>query len=84
MQPLGDWGRRWLLRNMVVWGGKEVSAYRGVGVSPEPEEMFLTQMGRGVAMRRADCIARKCESCKQLPLQNASARIWRLNERAGG
>jgi hypothetical protein len=35
-----------LLRNMVVWGGKEVSAYRGVGVGPEPEEMFLTQMGR--------------------------------------
>jgi hypothetical protein len=31
---------------MVVWGGKEVSAYRGVGVGPEPEEMFLTQMGR--------------------------------------
>jgi hypothetical protein len=25
---------------MVVWGGKEVSAYRGVGVGPEPEEMF--------------------------------------------
>jgi hypothetical protein len=35
-----------LLRNIVVWGSKEVSAYRGVGVAPEPEEMFLTQMGR--------------------------------------
>jgi hypothetical protein len=31
---------------MVVWGGKEVSAHRGVGVGPESEEMFLTQMGR--------------------------------------
>jgi len=30
---------------MVFWGAKEVSAYRGVGVGPEPEEMFLTQMG---------------------------------------
>ena len=27
MQPLGDWEGRWLSRNMVVWGGKEVSAY---------------------------------------------------------
>jgi hypothetical protein len=43
-----------LLRNMVVWGGKEVSAYRGGGVGPEPEEMFLTQMGR-VARLVMDC-----------------------------
>jgi hypothetical protein len=27
------WSAESLLRNMVVWGGKEVSAYRGVGVS---------------------------------------------------
>jgi hypothetical protein len=43
-----------LLRNMVVWGGKEVSAYRGGGVGPEPKEMFLTQMGR-VARLVMDC-----------------------------
>jgi hypothetical protein len=41
-----------LLRNMVVWGGKEVSAYRGVGVGPEPEEMFLTQMGPAARLVR--------------------------------
>jgi hypothetical protein len=44
----------WLLRNMVVWGGKEVSACRGVGVGPEPEEMFLTRMGP-VARPVMDC-----------------------------